>query len=134
MTRLLGVAIALYVPHLAEEALTHMHDDPLIVTALAPLAELSARHASYLVFQVMLALTLATTLMFSLGGRARLAVMTVLGLALLAEGHHVLRALATLHYDSGLVTSLPMPLFGAYLLRHILRAPPRGSAIAITPT
>ena len=119
MKRLLGWALVLYLPHMTEEALTQMHDDPLIVAALTPLLALSPRHAVYLMFQVMFLLALGGALLLAAGGRARLAVMSMIGLALLAEGHHALRACLTLHYDSGLVTSLPMPVFGAHLLRII---------------
>ncbi len=122
MTRLLAVGALLYAPHLAEEALTRMHDDPIIVAALAPLLTLEPRHAVYLMFQAMLLVTLGTTLLFARGGRARLLVLGALGLGLVAESHHVIRALVTLRYDSGLVTSLPMPLFGAIVLHTVGRA------------
>jgi hypothetical protein len=122
MKRLLGLALALYLPHLLDEALTGMHDDPLIVAAYAPLTHLGPRHAAYLVFQVTLALGLGATFLFACGGRARLAVMGVLGLALLAEAHHAVRALGTLSYDSGLVTSLPLPFLGALVVHHVIAA------------
>ncbi|MEA2747794.1 MAG: hypothetical protein QOI41_1937, partial [Myxococcales bacterium] len=94
----------------------------LIVAAFQPLSGLSARHATYLVFQIMLAVALGMTLLYTLGGRARLAVMGSLALALLAESHHAIRALASPHYDSGLVTSLPMPVAGALLGAAVVRA------------
>ena len=68
LIELLALATAAYVPHLIEEALTGMHDDPLVVAALAGLAQLSTRHAAYLVFQAMFVLVLASTLAFALGG------------------------------------------------------------------
>jgi hypothetical protein len=122
MKRLLGLALALYLPHLLDEALTGMHDDPLIVAAYARLAHLGARHAAYLVFQVTLALGLGATFLFARGGRARLTVMGVLGLALLAEAHHAVRALSTLSYDSGLCTSLPLPFLGALVVHRVIAA------------
>jgi hypothetical protein len=124
MTRLLAIATLLYLPHLAEEAMTGMHDDPIIALALAPLLTLAPRHAVYLMFQGMLLVTLTTTLMFARGGLTRLFVVGAVGLALLGESHHLCRALFTLRYNPGLVTSLPMPLFGAHLLRVVRRAWP----------
>ena len=121
LTSLLALALACYVPHITEEALTGMHDDPGIVLALAPLASLSPRHAAYLTFQVMMLLLLATTLAFARGGKARLFVVGVLGASLVGEGHHLVHALFTLSYNSGLVTSLPMPLAGAFILRSVAR-------------
>ena len=121
MRRALAVCLALYVPHLAEEAMTRMHDDPLIVSAFEPLSGLSARHAAYLVFQIMLAMALGMTLLFSLGGRARLAVMAGLGVAMILEGHHALRAIRSLAYNPGLFTSLPMPFAGALVLARLAR-------------
>jgi hypothetical protein len=118
--RWLGLSLAVYVPHLIEEALTGMHDDPLLAAALGLLSALSARHAAYLVFQLMFVLLLVTTLLFSLGGRAQRLVMIALGLAMLAEAHHGIRAIATLHYNSGLATSLPLPVVGALLVRRML--------------
>ena len=124
VTDLLGLSLLWYLPHLAEEALTGMHDDPILAAALSPFAALSPRHAVYLMFQAMLAVTLGTTFLFARGGGARLAVMATLGAALVAEGHHALRALAALRYNSGLVTSLPMPLLGVYVLRSVARGWP----------
>ena len=124
MRRELALCLALYAPHLAEEALTGMHDDPIVVSVMAPLASLPPRHAAYLVFQVMLGLALAMTLLFSLGGPARLALMGALGAALLAEAHHAVRAVAAGAYNPGLVTSLPMPLVGAVVVARVARAWP----------
>ena len=67
MTRWLGLCLAVYAPHLLEEALTRMYDDPLIVYAFEPLSHLSTRHSTYLVFQMMLAVALGMTFLFSLG-------------------------------------------------------------------
>lgn len=116
MRRELALIGAVYVPHLVEEALTGMHDDRLIVSAYTPLSRLEPRHATYLVFQIMMVVSLAMTLAWSRGGNARRAVIGVLGIALLAESHHSIRALATMSYDSGLVTSIPMPFIGALVL------------------
>jgi len=120
MKRALGLIGAVYVPHLIDEALTGMHDDPLIVAAYTPLARLEPRHASYLVFQIMLSVALAMTFAWSRGRNAQRVVIALLGLALLAESHHVIRALVTLSYDSGLVTSLPMPFVGVLVLTRVL--------------
>ena len=67
----------------------------------------------------MLALALGMTFLVSLGGRARVSVMAALAFALVCESHHAVRALATLQYDSGLVTSLPMPIVGVLLMRKV---------------
>ncbi len=121
LTTLFALALAVYLPHIAEEALTGMHDDPGIVLALSPLAGLSPRHAVYLTFQVMMLVTLVTALLVSRGGKPRLLVLAVLGVSLLGEAHHLVHALFTLQYNSGLVTSLPMPVVGVILLRRVLR-------------
>ena len=119
MKRWLGLCFGVYAPHMIEESLTRMYDDPLIAAAYAPLSQLSARHAAYLVFQIMFAALFGSTLLFSLGGRPQRAVMGAIAVALLAESHHVIRALGTLHYNPGLVTSLPMPVVGALVLRKV---------------
>lgn len=124
MTRLLGVVAAVYMPHLTEEALTKMYDDPIIVALLAPFAELAPRHAAYLMFQAMLAVTLGAAFAFGLGGKPRIAVVAAFGVALLAEAHHLVRACVALHYNSGLLTSLPMPILGLYVLRRVTLAWP----------
>jgi Protein of unknown function with HXXEE motif len=112
-----------YTPHLLEEALTAMHDDPLIVAAYAPLSHLSARHASYLVFQVMLAMSLGIAVLVTLGHRGRAVVLATLAFSLLCESHHAVRALVSLTYNPGLVTSLPMPFVGAYVARQLITLP-----------
>jgi hypothetical protein len=117
----MGAVVALYLPHLAEEALTGMYDDPVIVRALSPLASLSARHSTYLVFQVTFALALAIGFVATLGERARLLVLGGMGVALLCEGHHVVRACVSLQTNPGLLTSLPMPILGALLLHRVTR-------------
>lgn len=119
MTRWLGLCLLVYAPHLVEEAFTRVYDDRLIVSAFEPISHLSARHSTYLVFQVMLAVALGMTFLVSLGGRARVSVMAALAFALVCESHHAVRALATLQYDSGLVTSLPMPIVGVLLMRKV---------------
>jgi hypothetical protein len=121
--RLLGLALLLYIPHLAEEAFLGMHDDPIIRAALEPILTLSPRHAVYLMFQLMLLVTLVSTLLFASGVRGQTLVMSVLGIALLAESHHLIRACLTLHYNPGLLTSLPMPLFGIRVLRTLISQP-----------
>jgi hypothetical protein len=121
MDRYLPAALLVYVPHLVEEHVTRMCDDPLIVAAFRPLEDLPARRSSYLVFQAMLLAALTMTWLFSLGGRWRAVVMGALGLALLAEAHHLIRAATTFHYNSGLATALPMPIVGALILRALVR-------------
>jgi hypothetical protein len=110
-----------YVPHLLEEALTGMHDDAPIVTAYAWLASLGPRHAAYLVFQATFAVALSAVALVARGGRARAAVLAALGVALLGEGHHVVRALITTSYNPGLVTGLAMPCVGVFLLQSLHR-------------
>ena len=125
----IGLCLLAYAPHLVEEHATRMHDDPLIVFALRPLSHLTQREAAYMVFQVMMLLALGMTYLWSLGGRARDAVLFAVALALLGESHHVARALASLEYNSGLVTSLPMPFIGALVLRSLFV---RRRALAVT--
>jgi hypothetical protein len=120
VTRSLLLILAVYAPHLLEEALTGMYDDPIIVAAYAPLASLSARHAAYLVFQLMLVLALGMTLLATLGHRARSVLLGALAAALLGESHHILRALVTHAYNSGLVTATPMLVVGVLLARRVL--------------
>jgi hypothetical protein len=124
MNRMMKFCLALYAPHLLEEALTRMVDDPIIVLAFGAFAHLSSRQAAYLVFQIMLVVSLAMTYLFSLGGRWRSAVMILLAVALLGESHHILRWLVSHQYNSGLVSSLPMPVLGALILRAIFRDAP----------
>ncbi len=115
-------AFAAYLPHLLEEALTGMHEDPVVAPALSLLLELPPRHAVYLTFQLMMVLLLAAIVAYSRGGRPRLLVLGAIGVALLGEAHHVVRAVATLSPNSGLVTSLPMPFVGSLLLGAVARA------------
>lgn len=121
MKRSLAVALALLAPHLLEEALLGMHDDPVIVAAYAPIAHLGARHAAYLVFQTTLAVGLLATLLIALGGAAGRLAMGVLSVALLAEAHHAVRALWTWSPNVGLATSLPLPVFGALIASRVVR-------------
>jgi hypothetical protein len=117
--RLLVASLCVYAPHLVEEHLTRIDDEPWMARALGVFAGASPEHAAYVVFQVMLVVALAMTVAWSLGGRARRAVMFALGVALLAEAHHLVRFLASLRYNSGLLTALPMPLVGAAILSSL---------------
>lgn len=121
MIRWLGLTFVVYLPHLVEEHFTKMYDDPILVSLFLPFASQSARQSAYLVFQAMLAVALAMTFLFSLGGRAREAVMVGLALALVAESHHVARWVVSHSYNSGLVTSFPMPVLGLLVLRAVFR-------------
>jgi hypothetical protein len=116
MERWLLPVLVVYVPHLLEEHLTGMWNDPLIKRAFEPLAALPAGEATYATFQAMLVVALGMTYAFSRGGLARRAVLASLGIALVCEAHHLVRAAATLSYNSGLLTALPMPLLGGWLL------------------
>ncbi len=125
-TRLLEVSVAFYLLHILEEALGPMHDDPIIVAAYEGLAPLGARHAAYLVFQITFSLGLVGMLLVSHRGLGRRALFAVLGAALVAELHHPVRALLAWASNPGLITSLPLPLFGALLLyRALLGSPGR---------
>jgi hypothetical protein len=120
MKRLIFGAICVYAPHLLEEHFTRMADDPLIVFAFSHFQNENARHASYAIFQIMLLVTLLSTLLFSLGGRPQKFVMAVLAFSLLAESHHVVRFLISHHYNSGLVSSFAMPVVGILIFRKLL--------------
>lgn len=124
MERWLLPILVVYAPHLLEEHLTGMWNDPLIARAFEPLAALPAREAAYAMFQAMLVLALVMTYAFSRGGLARRAVLASLGIALVCEAHHLVRAAMTLSYNSGLLTALPMPLLGGWLLWK-LASPPK---------
>jgi hypothetical protein len=119
MNRLLLLTLGVYAPHLIEEHLARMCDDPIIVAAFSVLSPMAPRQATYFVFQVMLVVALGMTSLFSLGGRWQQAVMVALAFSLLAESHHLLRWLATREYNPGLLTSLPMPVVGALILRAV---------------
>ncbi len=116
MKRLLLASLLVYAPHLLEEHFTRIDDEPWMAAALGVFGGSSPSHAAYLVFQVMLALALSMTLAFSLGGRPQRAVMGILGVSLLCESHHLLRFVASPHYNSGLFTAFPMPLIGGWIL------------------
>jgi hypothetical protein len=116
MKRLLFAALSVYAPHLLEEHLTRIDDEPWMASALRIFNASSPPHAAYLVFQIMLALALAMTLAFSLGGRPQRAVMGILGFSLLCESHHLLRFVGSHQYNSGLATAFPMPLVGALIV------------------
>ncbi|MGH7285023.1 MAG: HXXEE domain-containing protein [Polyangiaceae bacterium] len=121
MKRLLFASICVYVPHLAEEYFTRMYDDPIVAFALAPVESWSPRHAAYLVFQIMLVLSLAMTLAFAAGRPSQNLVMLVLAFSLVCESHHAVRWILSHHYNSGLVTSFPMPLYGLFIASNVFR-------------
>jgi hypothetical protein len=123
MQRRLLLALVVYAPHLLEEHLTGMWNDPLIVRAFAPLAALPARQAAYLLFQIMLGMSLLMTYAFSCGRAGRRIVLGAIAVALLCESHHVIRAVATHSYNSGLVSAWPMPALGAWILWKLRSVP-----------
>ena len=123
MQRWLLMVLVVYAPHLLEEHFTGMWNDPLIVRAFSPLAAMPPREAFYLVFQLMLGLALLMTYAFSRGEAGRRIVLAPLGIALLVESHHIVRAVVTHSYNSGLATALPMPVVGAWVLWKTLRGP-----------
>ena len=119
MSRGLGWALALYLPHLAEEYARGMYDDPIVALAYRPLTALPPRQGAYLLFQLMLVLALGMAFLVAQGGRGRAAVEALLAVALLAETHHLLRALFTGHANPGLWTAAPMPVLGVVTLRRL---------------
>jgi hypothetical protein len=125
--RLVGIATLVYLPHLTEEALTGMANDPIIVfvsrwlAQISVLARLGEREAAYLAFQVTFAVALVAAWLFARGGRSQVFVLVALGLALVAEAHHPIRALALQRIGPGLTTSLPMPFAGIFVIGEALR-------------
>jgi len=128
MNRLMQLCLVVYAPHLLEEGFTRMYDDPIIVFAFRPLATFSPRQAAYVIFQLMTAVSLTMTYLYGLGGRWRDAVTVSLAVALLCESHHALRWLASHQYNPGLLSSLPMPVLGVYMLKAVFDSPPRSPA------
>jgi hypothetical protein len=128
MQRALLMCLLVYAPHLVEEHVAGMWNDPVIVAGLAAVSGMPARQAAYLVFQIMLGLGLLTTYAWGLGDRSRRLVLAALAVALLAEAHHIVRALADHHYNAGLVTSLPMPFAGALVLYGLFQRPRSAAA------
>ncbi len=122
MKRLFLSVICVYAPHLVEEYFTHIWDDPMLAPALGIVAGWSPQHALYCAFQITFALCCIATLAFSVAGRPRSVVMGVFAVALLAESHHAIRFLISHHYNSGLVTSLPMPFVGAFIAIVIFKS------------
>jgi hypothetical protein len=122
MRRTLWCLVA-YTPHLMEEALTGMWRDPILAPALAPLSRLAPQQSAYLVFQAMVFFSLAMTHLASLGGRYRRAVELGLSFSMLAESHHFIRAVVTHSGNSGLVTSIPIPIVGLLVLHSVLVRP-----------
>jgi hypothetical protein len=55
------------------------------------------------------------------GTGSRLAVLSILGLFSIGEGHHLLRVLASGAYNPGVVTSLPFAVLGALLVSAVWR-------------
>lgn len=128
--RALLLALAVYVPHLLQEHVEGMWRDPVVAPALAPLAGMSGSQAGYVVFQIMFAGLLALPAVWMIGPRARALLLGALGLALVAESHHVVRAIASGATNAGLWTSLPMPLVGALVVWRAARQPPSGGGKA----
>ena len=111
--------ICVYAPHLVEENLTRIWEDPFLAPALHVVASWSPQHALYCAFKITFALFCIVTLAFSVDGLPRKIVVGAFAIALLAESHHATRFLISHHYNSGLVTSLPMPLVGVFVLFRI---------------
>ena len=119
MNRRFALVAALYLAHMLEEAFTGMHDDAPIVNAYALLAPLGERHAAYAVFQLTFAIMLGAVTLAARGERGKRAVLGALALALVAEGHHLVRAVLTASYNPGLLTALLLPFAGAGVLRAL---------------
>lgn len=114
-------ALAVYAPHLLEEHVADMANDPIILAVTSPFMHVPVGEAMYATFQATLIFSLVMLALYAVGGWARMLVLAGLGVALLAEAHHLVRAALTLSWNAGLFTAAPMPLLGAALLSVVAR-------------
>jgi hypothetical protein len=121
--RALTLAIAVYALHLTDEHFTGMWRDPLLSAVLEHFDAWSPRRAAYFAFQLAFGLGLFMTWLASGGKSAQRILRIGLGVALIAESHHLVRTAVDGAPNSGWITSLPMPFIGAWLFALAVRRP-----------
>ncbi len=115
------VAVLVFVAHGIEEYLTGLYNiDSHVQFVFSYFANLAPLQATFLMFQIMLWITLIVGYLLIRGGKSPLHLMVIPGLIFVYELHHIYKAITVGGYYPGLITGLLFPIVGYLFWKELI--------------
>jgi hypothetical protein len=118
---LFGLSIPLLIAHGLEEIFTNFYIDSHVAFVFGWLTNLPAMEALFVLFQIMLWLTLIISYLLLLGPKWQFRLMLIPGIIFVYELHHAYKAIEIGGYYPGLVTAIPLYILGFFFLKELLK-------------
>ena len=116
------LSTVLFIAHGIEELITGLYQvDSHVKFMFSFVDKLTPIHGAFLVFQIMLWLTLIISYLLLRGPKWQLRLMFIPAIIFIYELHHLYKAVTTGGYYPGLITALLFPVIGFYFWKELLR-------------
>lgn len=113
---------SLFIAHGLEEILTGFYNiDSQVEFWLGSLNSLPTPQATFILFQIMIALILIIGYVLLLGPKWQLRMMFVPGIVLIYELHHLYKAIDVGGYYPGIITAIPLYIVGIIFWKELLK-------------
>ena len=114
------ISVILFYIHGVEEVMNNFYDIDSFILGIASFFD-SIPQAVYWISHAAWWLFLVIVLLFLIGGRWMLHFMTVYGLILIFESHHLIKAFTASAYYPGMVTALFFPVVAFFFWRELIK-------------
>lgn len=116
------ISVVLWIAHGMEELATGFYNVDSQVRFMFGFTEkLTPLHSAFLVFQIMLWLTLVVSFLLILGPKWQVRLMAVPGLILVYELYHLYKALMIGGYYPGLITAFLFPIVAFFFWKELIK-------------
>jgi len=114
------ISIPVFVAHGLEEYFTGFADVDPIFRNVFEFVGLPVSNSSFLVFQITVWITFILVYLLLREGNLSVFLMTLLGLILIFEVHHIWKAFASGGYYPGLITAIAFPIIAVVFWKELL--------------
>ena len=116
------ISIPVFIAHGLEEYFTGFYNiDSFSKFVFGHFESMSIYQATFLIFQIMIWLLLVISFLLISNNKWQLRLMIIPGLIYIFEIHHIIKALTSFSYYSGLITALPFPIIGFFFWKELLK-------------
>jgi len=121
LKRLFLISIPIFITHGLEEYFTDFYNiDSFSKFVFGYFKSMSVYQATFLLFQIMIWLLLIISFLLISGNKWQLRLMVIPGLLYVFEFQHIIKALESSSYYSGLITSLLFPIIGFFYWKELI--------------
>jgi len=122
LKNIVALSIPLFISHGLEEIVTGFyHVDSHSLFVFHYLNSLPAPQAVFVLFQIMLWLTLLIAYALILGPQWHIRLLTILGIGFIYELHHLYKAFVVGGYYPGIITAIPLYIVGFFFWRELIK-------------